>query len=420
MTRAIIAAFLLAANIGAYSVLTHEAIIDSAWDRSIQPLLRKRFPNLNEKALRDAHAHAYGGAIMPDIGYYPLGSRMFSDLVHYVRAGDFVAALIDEAHDANELAFALGALAHLSADSSGHEVAINRIVPMLYTKLRKRYGDVISYEQAPSAHMKTEFAFDVVQVAHERYAPEAYRDFIGFRVAKPVLERAFLKTYGMELNNTFFSVDLALGTFRYAVADVIPEMTKTAWSAKKDEIVKAAPGATRETFIYNLSRASFEKEWGTEYERSGWFARFLAVLFKIVPKLGPFEAFAFRAPGPEAQKLFMQSFNRTLEEYRMRLAMLNRGQRLELPNQNLDTGKASHFGAYRLADKTFAKLLKRLNNRKYNGVDAALRATVLAYYKGAKPLDPKIAAQLANLKEAALLPSANATGSSRSSSPELP
>ena len=31
---------------GAYAVLAHEAIIDSAWDTNIKPLLLKRFPLL--------------------------------------------------------------------------------------------------------------------------------------------------------------------------------------------------------------------------------------------------------------------------------------------------------------------------------------------------------------------------------------
>ena len=47
-----------------YSVLTHEAIIDAAWDDSIKPILLKRFPGATAEQLRAAHAHAYGGAII--------------------------------------------------------------------------------------------------------------------------------------------------------------------------------------------------------------------------------------------------------------------------------------------------------------------------------------------------------------------
>jgi hypothetical protein len=315
--------------------------------------------------------------------------------VHYVRCGDFVESLIDEAQDVNELAFALGALAHYSADVSGHSLAINAIVPMLYPKYKQRYGSVVAYEQAPGAHMKTEFSFDVVQVAQQHYAPEAYHDFIGFEVSKPVLERAFLKTYGFELKDAFLSVDLALGTFRYSVSGLIPSMTKVAWAAKEDEIVKATPGMTKERFTYNLSRASFEREWGSEYKRPGVFARILAFLFRVLPKVGPLKAFAFRAPGPEAQRLFQDSFNTTLDHYRAELEQVRNNVQLDLQNTNLDTGKSSPLGSYKLADKTYNKLLGILSERKT--VDNQLRELVLSYFKGAPRLDRKTRERLAKL-----------------------
>ena len=386
---------LLAAKTFGYSVLTHEAIIDAAWDRSIRPVLLDRYPALTTEQLRKAHAFAYGGAILQDMGYYPLGSRLFSDLVHYVRGGDFVRALIEEARDADELAFALGSLAHYSADVSGHSLAINAIVPMMYPKYARRYGPVVTYEQAPGAHMKTEFSFDVLQVAQQHYAPEAYHDFIGFEVSKPVLERAFEKTYGFELKDAFLSVDLALGTFRYAVSGLIPQMTKVAWAAKQDELVKAKPGLSREQFVYTMSRASFEKEWGTQYERPGVFARLIAFLFRILPKIGPLSAFSFRAPGPEAQKLFLASFNETVDQYRSDLQKVRSRSPLKLQNANLDTGKSSRFGVYKLADKSYERLLDRLSEQ--DRVDPELRDVVLAYYKPAKRLDRDIQVKLARL-----------------------
>jgi hypothetical protein len=397
---------LLAVKVSAYSVLTHEAIVDAAWDRSIRPVLLGRFPGLTEEQLRKAHGFAYGGAILQDMGYYPMGSRLFSDLVHYVRCGDFVLALLDEAQDQDELAFALGSLAHYAADVSGHSIAINAIVPMLYPKYERRFGSRVAYEQAPGAHMKTEFSFDVVHVAQQHYAPESYHDFIGFEVSKPVLERAFLKTYGFELKDAFLSLDLALGTFRFAVSGLIPEMTKVAWAAKRDELVKATPGLTRDKFVYNMSRASFEREWGKQYKRPGVFARLLAFFFRVLPKVGPLSAFSFRSPGPEAQKLFDQSFNETLDHFRAELAVLQKRGRLALSNNNLDTGKNSPFGTYKLSDKSYKKLLDKLSDR--DTVAPALREAVLAYYKGAK-LDRKTAMKLAAFKE-----------SSRSSSPGLP
>src|SRR5450755_2092366 len=167
----------------AYSVLSHEAIIDAAWDASIKPLLLKRFPDATKEQLREAHAYAYGGSIIQDMGYYPHGSIFFSDLTHYVRSGDFVLALIRDSKDVNDYAFALGALPHYSADIAGHSIGTNRAVPVLYPKLRKKYGDSVNYEENPLAHVKTEFGFDVLEVSKQHYAPDSYHDFIGFAVA---------------------------------------------------------------------------------------------------------------------------------------------------------------------------------------------------------------------------------------------
>src|SRR5947209_16870777 len=165
----------------AYAVLSHEAIIDAAWEMHIKPLLLKKFPQATEEDLSRAQAYAYGGAIIQDMGYYPYGSPFFSDLTHYVRSGDFVRALLHDAQDLTEYAFALGALAHYAADNDGHRIGTNRAVPVLYPGLGKKHGDFVTYEDDPLAHVKTEFGFDVLEVAKERYAPDSYRAFIGFQ-----------------------------------------------------------------------------------------------------------------------------------------------------------------------------------------------------------------------------------------------
>ncbi len=213
-------------NASAYSVLTHEAIIDSTWDSSIKRLLLKRFPASTPEALTEAHAFAYGGSIIQDLGYYPFGSAFYSDLTHYVRSGDFIANLIRESQDLNEYAFALGALSHYAADNDGHSLATNRSVPLLYPMLRAKFGNSVTYADDPFSHSKTEFGFDVFQAAKSRYASQAYKDFIGFQVAMPVLQRAFEDTYGMRIEQVFLNLDLALGSYRHAVGTVIPSLTK--------------------------------------------------------------------------------------------------------------------------------------------------------------------------------------------------
>ena len=243
----------------AYSVLAHEANIDALWDGTIAPLLRARFPAASPEQIQEARAYAYGGCVIQDLGYYPFGSRFFSNLLHYVRTGDFIAALIRDAQDVDEYAFALGALGHYAADNDGHPMAVNRAVPLMYPKLKKQFGNRVTYAQSPKNHVLVEFSFDVVQVAAAAYAPEAYHTFIGFQVAKPLLERAFSETYGIEMKDLFFNEDLAIGTYRHAVATTIPEMTKVAWDKKRDEIQKVVPGAKKETVVFNLRRSSMRR-----------------------------------------------------------------------------------------------------------------------------------------------------------------
>jgi hypothetical protein len=368
-------------SLRAFSVLTHEAIIDSAWKDSIRPLLLQRFPNATPDELKEAHAYAYGGSIIQDMGYYPFGSHFFSDLVHYVRTGDFVEALVRDSKDLNEYAFALGALAHYAADNNGHRIAVNRAVPILYPKLKRKYGDVVTYDENPAAHLKTEFGFDVLQVAKGHYAPDAYHDYIGFAVAQPLLERAFEETYSVELKSIFTNYDLAIATYRHTVSGLIPEATKIAWDLKKDEIQQSTPGITEKQFLYHLSRASYAKNWKEKYQEPGFGTKFLAFLIRIVPKIGPFSSLSFRTPTPETEKMFEASFNETIVEYGKLLQQEKTGGRMELVNDNFDTGSITGPGQYPLADKTYAELLDRLAKNHFAQLTPELRAAVLSYYR---------------------------------------
>ena len=364
---------------GAYAVLAHEAIVDSSWESGIRPLLLQRFPGASKDELRQAHGYAYGGAIIQDLGYYPHGSHLFSDLVHYVRSGDFIGALIRDSQDLDEYAFALGALAHYSADNDGHRMAVNRVVPMLYPKLQHKYGDVVTYADNPVAHLKTEFGFDVLEVAHQRYAPDAYHDFIGFEVAKPLLERAFRETYSIELKSVFGDFDKSVNSYRYDVSTLIPKATRLAWQIKKNDIQKELPTATRTAFVYHMSRSSFEKNWGKTYQPPGIGTRILAFLFRIVPKIGPLKTIDFKTPTPQAENMFMASFNAAVDSYARELKTVPSGA-LDLPNTNFDTGEPLQPGKYSLADETYADLLDLLQKSQFRDVSSELRADILNYY----------------------------------------
>ena len=363
----------------AYSVLSHEAIIDSAWDANLKPLILKRFPDATPDELREAHGYAYGGAIIQDMGYYPHGSRFFSDLAHYVRSGDFVTALIRDSKDINEYAFALGALAHYAADNDGHRIGTNRAVPVLYPKLRKKHGDFVTYEDDPLAHVKTEFGFDVLEVAKERYAPQSYHDFVGFNVAMPLLEQAFRETYGIELKSVLDDEQKVVGSYRRDVSRLIPRATRVAWSLKEKEIEADVPGITRRKYLYNLSRASYEHEWGKDYQRPSLWDRFLAFFYRILPKFGPLRVLQLRTPTPETERMFQASFNATMDRYRGLLKQQGEGQ-LKLLNDNFDVGAPTPPGEYRMNDDAHAKLLDLLAKTNFDEMSPALRAEMLRFY----------------------------------------
>ena len=377
------ALLLLTTALHAYSVLTHEAIIDTAWDTGIKPLLLRRYPQATADELIKAHAHAYAGCIIQDMGYYPFGSKFFSDLVHYVRTGDFIANLIREAQNLDEFAFALGSLAHYAADTQGHSVAVNPSVGLEYPKLARKFGKIVTYADDKTSHMKVEFSFDVLQVARGNYAPQSYHDFIGFDVSKELLDRAFRDTYSMELKDVFGSLDLAIGTYRRSVSTVIPELTRVAWNLRKSDLMKATPTLNRRKFVYNLSKASYRKEWDGKYQGPGLGARILAFFIRILPKIGPLKALAFQPPTPQTATLFETSFNRTLDEYRSLLVKAATGK-LTLDDRDFDTGKPTSPGEYRLADDAYAKLAEKLAERDPASIDPALLKNILDFYSDLK------------------------------------
>jgi len=370
------------ARTDAYSVMSHQAIIDAAWENDLKPALKARFPNLTDDDLKKAHAYAYGGAIIQDLGYYPYGNPFFSDLTHYIRSGDFILALLRDAQDPQEYAFALGAMAHYAADNNGHRIGTNRAVPVLYPKLMKKYGDSVSYEEDKLAHVKTEFGFDVLQVAKKRYAPESYHDFIGFEVAPRVLEQAFEETYGLDLRKLLVREDHVLNSYRHAVSDLMPRATRIAWHLKKDEIEKDQPGITKRKFLYNLKRAKYEQEWGTDYQRPTFGDKCLAFLYLILPKFGPLKVLQFRTPTPETEHMFESSFNETLDHYRKLLRQQRETQRPELSNDNFDLGITTAPGQYEMSDAAHAKLLDKLAGQDFAGLTPEIRTELLRFFAG--------------------------------------
>jgi hypothetical protein len=375
----IVALLLSALSAAACSVLSHEAVVDAVWDVKLKPALLVHFPNSTPEQLKTAHGYAYGGSIIQDLGYYPRGSKQFSDLAHYVRTGDFIVALIHEAHDLNELAFAYGALTHYISDIDVHSHATNIGEPMLYPRVREKYGPVVTYEKDPGAHLATEFGFDVLEVAKANFAPQAYHDFIGFFIASDVLDRALQDTFGLSVKELFPNFDRSIGSYRRDISNLIPKATRIAWAQRQDQIRQATPNITERQFIYVMNRSSYERSWGKQYDVPSRGERVLAFLLKLLPPIGPLRHLKFRVPTPPVEKLFMSSFDLAVKDTTTDLAAAQKPD-VDLNDINYDVGSIVKPGQYRLEDDSYADWLHLLAKKNFSGTSDQMKSKILAYY----------------------------------------
>jgi hypothetical protein len=365
---------------GAFSVLAHQGVVDESWEQVLVPSLQARFPKVSERELGEARAFAYGGSHLADLGYFPLGNRLFSDFLHYVRTGDFVNALATEASTPQEYAFALGALAHYEADRIGHPDATNRAVALIYPKLAEEHGERVTYADSPSAHLEAEFRFDILQVARRAEIPGLFEHAMDFQVPRPLLERAFRKVYGLELDDLFTSYEVALGTYRWGFRTLLEEATGIAWELYRGDISELQPTATPQTFVYRLSRADFEKHFGKAFLEPGYFVRFVSLLGNLLPNVGPLKRLPYKPLPSEVRQLYADGFHHAVAAYQASLAnSASRG--LRLTNVDLDTGRATRAGEYELADEAHAELLQRLAREHFANLPNGLGADLLAYYR---------------------------------------
>jgi hypothetical protein len=380
--------FLTPYKSGAYSLLTHEAIVDVSWKKSIEPLLLKKYPKATAEDLLLAHSYAYGGAIMPDIGYSPFGSMIYTDFVHNIRTGDYIEALLEEAQDLNEYAFALGSLAHYTADNYGHLYGTNIAVPLVYPKIKKQYGSSVTYAQNKASHSQMELSFDVLQTARGNYATQAYHDFIGFNISRPVIEKAFYRTYGLYVNDVFGNMSVAISTFRWTIKTFLPMIVRAAWAKKKSELKKTSPDAHLKKFSYHMKNRTYYHEFGKDHQKTGFFPTVFSVLIPVLPKVGPLAKLKFKTPTIEVERIFARSFDSTLVHYEKSLTQLHTG-RVKLPNRTLDTGHETVYDGYPIANKNYAVFILLLSKNNFQSINPEIKNNVLVFFSKAQPPENK-------------------------------
>jgi hypothetical protein len=412
LTAILIVSLALPTESDAYSVLTHEELIDLAWSNGIRPLLLARYPGTTGDQLRAAHAYAYGGCAIQDMGYYPFGKTFFSDLMHYVRTGDFVMALLRDAHDVNEYAFAIGALSHYLGDTIGHSQAINPATGVSFPNLEAKFGPSVTYDQSPHSHVRTEFAFDIGQVSKRTFAPPAYLKFIGFQVPRKLLERAFRETYGIDSHELLGKVHPALRSYTTSVRSYIPAFSEAEVVLHQKDFPPDADDENYRLFKQRLSQISFERSprWRNTYQNPGFKAHLLAFVVRIVPKVGPVSILAIKIPNTVTEDWYIRSVNHTVDVFHEDLAKLKDApqESLALVNRDLDTGDRIKPGDYPRTDKTYATLLHRIVSKRQRPIPAGIRDDILAFYadpnapntiKGDGKAWKRIAVELQSLKQ---------------------
>jgi len=381
----------------AYSVLTHEELIDLAWADSIQPLLLKRFPNLTPAQLQDAHAYAYGGCVIQDLGYYPFGKPDFSNLLHYVRTGDFIRALFRESKDADDVAFSIGALSHYLGDTLGHPEAINLAVGKSFPELAAIYGPNVNYAEGKHQHVRAEFAFDINDITKHRLAPEKYLNHVGFAVPIPLLTRAFYDTYGLDLAKVLEQNPPNLHGYRYAVRTLIPRVAYAETLLHRSSMPPDVPSPALDQFNQQVAVLAAANNWNAYRRHAGIGTHFLAVFIFILPKIGPLSDLSLRGPTPSTEQDYVNSLMHTAAVFRQKLA--NATTRDGLPNEDLDTGDLVYPGTYSLEDYTYAGLLHSMTRDPASPIPFGIKRDLLAYFSDpekAKYLrrKPKLLAQV--------------------------
>ena len=366
--------------INAYSVLTHELIIDLTWSDSIQPLLLRRFPNLTPEQLRAAHAYAYGGCVIQDLGYYPFGKPSFSNLLHYVRPGDFIRALFRDSQNANDVAFSIGALSHYLGDTIGHPEAINIAVGDAFPALKAKYGPNVNYAEGPRQHVRAEFAFDINDIAQGRIAPERFLNRIGFAVPVPLLTKAFYETYGLDLADVLGRKQPELKGYRFSVRTLLPRVAyaETVLHRKRMRALSDPASQSVDDLNKQIAALAASDHWDSYRKHAGIGTYMLAGLIVVLPKVGPLNDLKIEGPNAATEVDYVNSLLKTVSSMRSKVQNATRTD--GLPNLDLDTGNEVLPGTYLLCDTTYAQLLHHVTSAPQTPIPFGIKRDLQAYF----------------------------------------
>jgi hypothetical protein len=312
------------------------------------------------------------------MGYYPFGQPSFSNLLHYVRTGDFISALFRESKDQNDVAFSIGALSHYLGDTIGHPTAVNLAVGKSFPELAARYGPNVNYAEGKHQHVRAEFAFDINDIAKHRLAPERYLNHVGFAVPVPLLTRAFYDTYGLDLAKVLKNGHPKLRGYRYAVRSLLPRVAYAETLLYRNRMPPDVPSPALDEFSKEVAALSTANNWAAYRRHAGIGTHLLAAFIFILPKVGALSDLSLRGPTPSAEQDYVNSLMHTTDVFRQTLARATESD--GLPNLDLDTGNQVYPGTYSLEDYTYAALLHAMTSDPTKPIPFGVKRDLLIYF----------------------------------------
>jgi len=271
------------------------------------------FPVTNSEVRRAFLA----GCLGPDMGMFPGGESLFSDLAHYVRSGELARAMIRCATSDTSRAFAWGWATHVLADA-----LIHPFINVAAGDVRGR--ETLTYADDPGLHLVVEIGADGryferwKQLAPPKLTP------IPADVAQHVAS-AFDAVYGKIITLRQVSNSLKAWSRWHRVAIDVSEAASA----------KLYGGRGGELGLRGLARLLVKSSTGLCFRRSR--------LYALTHPL---------RPSPRAESFIETAITEFSERFREH----ERDTLASLPNYNLDTGEVEDVVSYPLAVSTLAKL----------------------------------------------------------------
>lgn len=267
------------------------------------------------------------GCMGPDMGLFPGGCPLVTDMVHYLKTADLPRAMMNLAKSDLELAFAWGWASHVLADIIIHPIVNQGVGDLLKGDPQTK----IAYNLDPQAHARVEMGVDGFFCYHRPLAEP--------RKFNPIFDASSIEFLSAAFDETYGEVVTA------------------------DELLNSHRACAKH------SRTVMRANWvnGARHHRKRLESRHWAFYFFVFvpvrtllgllrPK-SPLYGILTTADPPQ---WLIEAFDRAIDQFPAQFFDLVENKMANLQNANLDTGETT--SNYDLADATLVEVQKRLKD----------------------------------------------------------